>query len=469
MVESKHKQALEDFLEYVEKHIEFKLNKEDELLLPTPISPPQGSNLEKLVKQYNLSQDDIFFLTFAHCTEFQKGYFDPIFNHFKRSEIRNLYGGELIKNGEFLPSLKTFLGLFHPEERRMERYLQLTHPQHPFNKFGIIEYSSSESVKEGNYINLTPKVVPTFTNFILGGDSPRLDHEPDFPARLLSSKLTFEEVVLSDKTYDDLKPTLRMMEVRNRILGRKDLKKYIRESQIVVFTGSPGTGKSLTATTMGKLFGLPAYGLDFSRVLSRYVGDFEKAMERVFSRLEGRDCVLFIDEADSIFAKRTEEIKDTKDKYANQEMSYLLQRLENFRGIVVLASNVKDIRSHLDKAMLRRISALIEFPFPLEKQRKELWSKNIPKGYTFAPGVLDKLAKSYQLTGANIASIMSNFIFESFYYDTTEITLEILKPIMQSEYYKRDSKFMECDDDAPGAILMEQRMGRSAVHSGQVM
>lgn len=229
------------------------------------------------------------------------------------------------------------------------------------------------------------------------------------------------------------------------------------------------TGKTLTATTLGQQYNMDTYVLDLSRVLSRYVGDFEKAMEKVFNRLDNQNCILFIDEADSIFTKRNEQVNEAKDKYSNQEMSYLLQRLERFDGVVILASNVQDIRIHVDKAMMRRISHIIDFPFPLAEERLQLWRKSLPENYSFEDDCILEIAKNYQLSGANISAIVSELLIQSVEQDLTVIPKDMIEGIISKELMKKDARFIACPDNSPGPLLIEQRLGRSAVHNGRRM
>ncbi|ANQ51482.1 ATP-binding protein [Flammeovirga sp. MY04] len=434
-----------------------------------PINFNDESNLTQLINEYDLDFFDLQLIALAYAWEYQPNVLHPLVLGFNEAETREHFGGKLDREtAKFFPDLKTFIALFFPKEERQSAILKYTSDNYCLIKYGIITFSKENYSGEGRY-NQRIHLSVNYVQYLMGGSKPRLDHEPDFPARLLTTKVAFDDIIHTDQTKDDLHHIKKYMSVRPVLKTRPELKKKINTTHIIVFSGSPGTGKSLTATSLGQEFELPTYTLDLSRVLSRYVGDFEKAMERVFSRLEGRDCILFIDEADSIFTKRQEEVKETKDKYSNQEMSYLLQRLERFEGIVILATNVQDIRSHLDKAMLRRISTIIEFPFPKQPERQQLWEKALPEGFTYDEGVLEKISTGYQLTGANISNIISGVIIEALYNNVTAITFEMLEPIMQKEYFKRDSRFMYCTDDSPAAALMEQRLGRSAVHSGRRM
>ncbi|MBB3701377.1 AAA family ATPase [Flammeovirga yaeyamensis] len=427
------------------------------------------ANLGKLSKKYKLTIEEEFLIVFSYAWQIKPHLFLPFVEGFKNIEFRTKYGGYLDNERElYIPTLKTFLEIIISKEYRSEFILKLSDKNFSLLRDGVIFLEPFQK-NNNNILDSVLKLSPNFIQYLIGGESPRLDHEIDFPARLKESKVPFDEVVLSDTTKEEIQPLELLLEVLPKIKEDKSLKKYISDNHIFVFSGSPGTGKSLTATTLGSKYNMSTYTLDISRVVSRYVGDFEKAMERVFTRLHGQNCILFIDEADSIFTKRNENVNEAKDKYSNQEMSYLLQRLETFDGIVILASNVRDIRTHVDKAMMRRINHIIEFPFPLANEREQLWKFSLPNEYTFEDGLVDKLSMSYQLSGANIASIMSEVLIKAIYNKTNIITFQMIEPSIKKEFYKRDSTYQVCPDNSPGAILMEQRLGRSAVHNGRRM
>ena len=143
---------------------------------------------------------------------------------------------------------------------------------------------------------------------------------------------------------------------------------------MALFSGPSGTGKTLAAEIVAGDLGLDLFKLDLSAVVSKYIGETEKNLEEVFDAAGAGNVVLFFDEADALFGKRSE-VKDARDRYANIEVSYLLQRLEAYDGLVVLATNFE---RNIDDAFLRRIHARVEFPLPDEAERKAIWDANLP-------------------------------------------------------------------------------------------
>src|SRR5574340_1611248 len=142
-----------------------------------------------------------------------------------------------------------------------------------------------------------------------------------------------------------------------------------------LFSGESGTGKTLAAEVVAAELGLDLYRIDLSGVVSKYIGETEKNLRTVFAAAEDSGAVLLFDEADALFGKRSE-VKDSHDRYANVEISYLLQRMESYRGLAILTTNMK---SALDTAFLRRIRFIVQFPFPDTAQRVEIWERILPR------------------------------------------------------------------------------------------
>jgi SpoVK/Ycf46/Vps4 family AAA+-type ATPase len=175
-----------------------------------------------------------------------------------------------------------------------------------------------------------------------------------------------------------------------------DMKHRLRQGYRVLFYGPPGTGKTLTANVLGNETGKEVFKIDLSMVVSKYIGETEKNLELLFARAEDKDWILFFDEADAIFGKRTS-VKDAHDKYANQEVSYLLQRIEEFNGLVILATNMKN---NIDDAFIRRFNDIVKFSIPNEEERKEIWEKSFPENSYF--GDIPNQVKRYEISGGNI-------------------------------------------------------------------
>ena len=169
-----------------------------------------------------------------------------------------------------------------------------------------------------------------------------------------------------------------------------------------LFSGHPGTGKTMAAEVIANDLLLDLYKIDLSQVVSKYIGETEKSLNRIFHEAQASSAILFFDEADALFGKRTE-VKDSHDRYANIEVSYLLQKMEEYDGIAILATN---LRQNIDGAFLRRMQSIIEFPFPDEEHRRRIWEVVFPKEAPVASDVdFGMLARTIRLAGGNLKSI----------------------------------------------------------------
>jgi SpoVK/Ycf46/Vps4 family AAA+-type ATPase len=142
----------------------------------------------------------------------------------------------------------------------------------------------------------------------------------------------------------------------------------------VLFAGPSGTGKTMSAEIIAGELGLDLYKIDLSGVISKYIGETEKNLARIFSEAETSNAILFFNKADALFGKRSE-VRDSHDRYANVEISYLLQKMEEYEGMVILATN---LRKNMDDAFVRRMHFTVEFPFPGERERHRIWSRTWP-------------------------------------------------------------------------------------------
>jgi len=189
----------------------------------------------------------------------------------------------------------------------------------------------------------------------------------------------------------------------------------------------------LTAGLLGKYTGKAVYRIDLSLMVSKYIGETEKNLSRLFEKATGKNWILFFDEADALFGKRTN-VRDAHDKYANQEVAYLLQRIESHPGLVILASNFK---SNLDTAFTRRFQSIIDFEAPGASERMLLWEKNLPATIPLEESLeIRDLAKKYPLTGSNIVNIVQQVGLKTLASGDEVIREEILLQCIRNEIQK---------------------------------
>ncbi|TAH49046.1 MAG: ATP-binding protein [Chloroflexota bacterium] len=206
-----------------------------------------------------------------------------------------------------------------------------------------------------------------------------------------------------------------------------------------LFAGESGTGKTMAAEVIANDLELNLYRIDLSAVVSKYIGETEKNLRRLFDAAEDGGAILFFDEADALFGKRSE-VKDSHDRYANIEINYLLQRMEQYRGLAILATNMK---SALDPAFMRRLRFIVNFPFPSASERKMIWQRVFPASMPKAELDYDRLAR-FNLTGGNIHSIALNAAFLAA-QNKTPVTMPQVLTAMRAEFRKLDKPINEVE------------------------
>jgi SpoVK/Ycf46/Vps4 family AAA+-type ATPase len=199
-----------------------------------------------------------------------------------------------------------------------------------------------------------------------------------------------------------------------------------------LFAGDSGTGKTLSAEVVAADLGLDLYLIDLATVVDKYIGETEKNLDRIFSEADRVNGVLLFDEADAIFGKRSE-VKDARDRYANVEIAYLLQRMERFDGLAVLTTN---LRANLDEAFLRRLDVIVDFALPEEEDRLRLWDLHLPPAVPRAGDInLPFLAAAFKLSGGNIRNICVAAAFYAAAEDRPVTMLDLVRGT-EREYQK---------------------------------
>jgi predicted nucleic acid-binding protein len=244
------------------------------------------------------------------------------------------------------------------------------------------------------------------------------------PQELELLRLIADQVALRTTVYDDWGFRERM----NRGLGISAL-----------FAGESGTGKTMAAEVLASELGLLLYRIDLSAVVSKYIGETEKNLRRLFDAAEDGGAILFFDEADALFGRRSE-VKDSHDRYANIEINYLLQRMESYRGLAILATNMK---SALDSAFMRRLRFIVNFPFPGPAQRRAIWARAFPPRTQVGVLDLDRLAK-LALSGGSIQNIAVNAAFMAARSGGT-VTMPVVLEAARAEFRKLEKPVNEAD------------------------
>ncbi|RZI83926.1 MAG: AAA family ATPase [Rubrivivax sp.] len=229
--------------------------------------------------------------------------------------------------------------------------------------------------------------------------------ELDGLANAVAPRFSLDELVLPAAQSQQLREIVAAMRVLGRVHHDWGTARAWNEGGLsVLFCGPPGTGKTMAAEALANELELPMYRIDLSQVVNKYIGETEKNLRRIFDAAETSDCLMFFDEADALFGKRTE-VRDAHDRFANIEISYLLERMERFKGLAVLASNR---RKDLDEAFTRRLRHILEFPVPGAAEREQLWRQVFPARVNIAEVDCQWLAQQFELAGGSIRSAAFN-------------------------------------------------------------
>jgi AAA+ superfamily predicted ATPase len=292
---------------------------------------------------------------------------------------------------------------------------------------------------DGNSVNTKINVPQEAFNRIVFGIESLPKMSKDFPAEQLHTRRSWSDLILPQTTLNELQSIEAWYNSSQILMEDWDMQKTLKPGFRVLFYGDPGTGKTLAASLLGKYTKRPVFRVDVSMLVSKYIGETEKHLAKLFDKAENKNWILFFDEADSIFGKRTN-VRDAHDKYANQEVSYLLQRIETFSGLIILASNYKN---NMDKAFTRRFHSCIRFNSPKHEERLRIWQENLPKQLNLSDINLNDVAKRYELTGSNIMNVIQDICLKTIASKSPDYTVshDLLLDSIKKEYLKEDKIF----------------------------
>lgn len=339
------------------------------------------------------------------------GYFDTVVSRIfpEGTELQELGGVKGINHRGFIPTGETALFLVAGNDLSLRmQTMQYFSSDHPFAKHNILHI---ENINEGEP-QLSGRIILSsdILEKLMFDEVRRPKLSSEFPARYISTHLDWSNLVINETTVIEVETIRNWIAYHDAMVNEWDLKNKFKSGYKALFYGPPGTGKTFTATLLGKQFNKDVYRIDLSQVVSKYIGETEKNLEKIFQKAEDKNWILFFDEADALFGKRTS-VSSAHDRYANQETSYLLQRIEDFNGLVILASNNK---TNIDSAFLRRFNAIIHFPVPNADERLHLWKIYLPANQGLTDDELLNIAHKYEVTGSTILNAIHNSSINAF-------------------------------------------------------
>jgi AAA+ superfamily predicted ATPase len=256
----------------------------------------------------------------------------------------------------------------------------------------------------------------------------------DTLAQRLSLKATWDDLVLPENSLDLLRQVTHHVRHRIQVYDEWGFARRMNRGLgiVVLFAGESGTGKTMAAEVIANELRLNLYRIDLSSVVSKYIGETEKNLRRLFDGAEDGGAILFFDEADALFGKRSQ-VRDSHDRYANIEVNYLLQRMEAYQGLAILSTNLK---SDMDEAFSRRFRFIINFPFPDRAARDRLWRQIYPPETPLARLDYDYLAQ-FEMAGGNIQNAALNAAFQAAQH-RMPVTMQLILSGIRAEFLKTD-------------------------------
>ena len=357
-----------------------------------------------LIRQYAMSFDERLILALALLPHVRPQALDLFYSQSPTlGRAYTEFGGWRGKvHAGFLPTCETAVFILAGADlgRRFD-ILPLFEAEHFFSKQGILKIEHGGGGEP--FFSAALNMGNEYLNLLTSGHTHKPDYSAEFPAKLITTRLTWQDLVLAPDVMEEIESLTTWLRQSQAIINQWGLANTVKPGYRSLFYGPPGTGKTLTATLIGANTGVDVYRIDLSMVVSKYIGETEKNLANVFDQAQTKNWILFFDEADALFGKRTQ-TSSSNDRHANQEVSYLLQRVEDFPGMVILASNLK---SNIDEAFSRRFQSTVYFPLPDSVQRLRLWQGMFPEGRNLAPSVdLEDLAEKYELSGGALTNVV---------------------------------------------------------------
>ena len=368
------------------------------------VQPPRDGWLEQVTGQPDIRFEERVVVMLALMPHVRPQALDIFFvqNRDFDRQYTEFGGWKGLSHGGFLPTGETasFIIAGDDTERRGD-VLRLFGREYWFYRKDILRL---EGAGEGEpLLSGQLRVSDGFLSRVLLGEEYKPDYSTGFPAKRVTTELEWKDLVLDYRVSAELEEINTWIASHKTVMEDWGLSRYLKAGYRALFYGPPGTGKTLAATLLGKKNKMDVYRVDLSMIVSKYIGETEKNLARVFDMAENRNWILFFDEADALFGKRTS-TNTSNDRHANQEVAYLLQRIEDFPGTVILATN---LRSNIDEAFSRRFQSVVYFPMPGEELRRELWRNMLPKKWLGrnADGLV-ALAAETELSGGSITNVV---------------------------------------------------------------
>jgi hypothetical protein len=374
--------------------------------IPVPSAGDDPSLFARIVRHYQMDITERIILLMALAPHIQPHLLDVFFR--KNADYDRAFtefgGVKGLNHNGFMPTGETVAFVLAPNNLYQRFVLfDIFNEDHFFSNFNILKLENTQPGEPllSGVLRISGEYLSLFTT----GVSHRPDYSINFPAKRITAELEWDDLVLDDETLNEVLEIQDWITYGKALLNDWEMARKIKPGFRTLFHGPPGTGKTLTASLLGKATGLDVYRIDLSMVVSKFIGETEKNLANIFDQAENKNWILFFDEADALFGKRTQ-TSSSNDRHANQEVSYLLQRVEDYPGVVILATNIK---ANLDTAFSRRFQSMIHFGMPGVAQRKILWQHAFSNKTVCEPALeqkFDEIATKYEMAGGAIINVV---------------------------------------------------------------
>ncbi len=372
--------------------------------LPPPVLNGSESPYARFVRHYELPFAERLVVLLALIPLIRPQILDVLWSRNEDTQrgFTEFGGVHGATHGGFIPTGETAAFILAGDDLA-ERFaiMRLFEGDHFFARHNILQVApvaAGESMLSGA-LTLSRE----FRHLFTAGSESKPGFNTEFPARRIETRLDWDDLVLPAATLEQLSEIKHWILHRRRLLVDWEMNQKLSPGFTSLFHGPPGTGKTLSASLLGRHCGCEVYKVDLSMIASKYIGETEKSLARIFDLAEHKNWILFFDEADALFGKRTQ-VEHSHDRYANQEVSFLLQRIEDFHGVVILASNLK---GNMDDAFIRRLQSIIYFPLPKPAERLRIWRSAFSPRTVLEPGIkLEAVAEKHDLAGGTIMNVV---------------------------------------------------------------
>jgi hypothetical protein len=372
--------------------------------IPMPALDPVATTYHEKIKEWNLNQLERLCLALILAPQIKPEILDVFFSkNMMHDRGFTEFGGVTNKSHSgFLPTGQTFSFLITAvnPELRLDVF-NILNANNILSKEQVLIIESAET--QLPVLNSVLYLHKRWLEYFITGTLPQLEHSASFPAQQISTNLNWEDLVLENSVIEQVLEINSWLNHSTTLMTEWGLGNKIKPGYRTLFYGSPGTGKTLTATLLGKSTNREVYRVDLSIIVSKNIGETEKNLSKIFNMAQHKDWILFFDEAEVLFGKRTPS-SPSNDSYASPQTGYLLQRIEDFPGLVIFATHLKE---NIDNAFTRKFQSIIHFTMPSKAERLQLWKKAFSGKCELDTTIdIENIAEQFELTGGAIINIL---------------------------------------------------------------